>query len=90
METSLGRLQRQVDELSKKNLKLQDSLAHQKEEKNRVRTQFNKYKREVEGRIEKAVENAIIKQAKDFEKIIAKKDQKIQELEQKLNNISKN
>ena len=45
METSLARLQKQVDSLNQHIVRLQDCLAHQKEEKNRIRNDFNKYKK---------------------------------------------
>ena len=61
METSLARLQKQVDSLNKHIVRLQDCLAHQKEEKNRIRTDFNKYKKQTEERIEKEVQNAVDK-----------------------------
>jgi hypothetical protein len=94
METSLARLQKQVDSLKQHIVRLQDCLAHQKEEKNRIRTDFNKYKKQTEARIEKAVQNAVNKAVTkittEYEKIIKEKDQRIFELENRLNINSDN
>ena len=48
METSLGRLQKQVDSQGKRIVKLQDCLEHQKEEKNKIKTEYKNYKRNTE------------------------------------------
>ncbi len=90
METSLSRLQNEVDKLNKQVIRLQDHLEHQKEEKSRIRTEFNKYKKNVESIIDKAVEQAVSKVTEKYEKILKEKDQRIFELETRLNINSSN
>ncbi len=85
METSLGRLQKQVDSQEKHITRLQDCLAHQKEEKNKIRTEFNKYKKQTENRIEKALKKLEEQLTKKYEAELAEKDKRIFELECRLN-----
>lgn len=84
-ETSLGRLQKQVDTLSKKIVRLQDNLEYQKEEKRKIQHQYNKLKNEVEDIVNKAVNKAVDAVKKEYEEIIKQKDQRIFELECRLN-----
>ena len=66
METSLGRLQKQVDSQEKRIVRLQDCLEHQKEEKNKIKTEYKNYKKSTEKRIEKEL-------TEKFEAELAKK-----------------
>ena len=85
METSLGRLQKQVDSQGKRIVKLQDCLEHQKEEKNKIKTEYKNYKRNTEKRIEKALKKQEKELTKKFEDELAKKEKRIFELECRLN-----
>ena len=69
-ETTLGRLQKQVEQLSKQVVRLQDNLEHQKQEKKKIKKQFDEYKKNVESIIEKAVNQAVAKVTEHYEKII--------------------
>ena len=89
-ETTLGRLQKQVEQLSKQVVRLQDNLEHQKQEKKKIKKQFDEYKKNVESIIEKAVNQAVAKVTEHYEKIIKEKDQRIFELENRLNINSSN
>ena len=80
-ETTLGRLQKQVEQLSKQVVRLQDNLEHQKQEKKKIKKQFDEYKKNVESIIEKAVNQAVAKVTEHYEKIIKEKDQRIFEIE---------
>ena len=48
METSLGRLQKQVDTLSKQIVRLQDNLAIQKDEKRKAKYELKKLKEQID------------------------------------------
>lgn len=85
METSLGRLQKQVDTQEKQIVRLQDFLAHQKEEKSKIRNEYNKYKKQVEKRIEKALKKQEEQLRNEYEAKLAEKDKRIFELECRLN-----
>lgn len=85
METSLGRLQKRVDSQDKHIIKLQGCLAHQKEEKNKIKNDFKKYKQQEEARIEKALKKQEEELRKEYEEKLSEKDQRIFELECRLN-----
>ena len=55
METSLGKLQKTVDSQNKQIIRLQDNLAHQKEEKKKAKYELKKFKENVDIYIEKAL-----------------------------------
>ena len=85
METSLGRLQKQVDSQEKRIVRLQDCLEHQKEEKNKIKTEYKNYKKSTEKRIEKALKKQEKELTEKFEAELAKKEKRIFELECRLN-----
>lgn len=55
VETSLSRLQNQVDKLQKENVKLRDLMAHQKENNKSLRDQIKYLEKTMETKIEKAI-----------------------------------
>lgn len=85
METSLGKLQRQVDTQSRQIIRLQDNLEHQKKEKKTVQYELKKYKKQVEVRMEKALKKQEKKLREEYEKKLSEKDKRIFELECRLN-----
>lgn len=85
METSLGRLQKQVDTQSRQIVRLQDNLEHQKKEKKNAQYELRKFKEQVENRIEKALKKQEEKLKKEYESKLNEKDKRIFELECRLN-----
>lgn len=85
METSLGRLQKQVDTLSKQIVRLQDNLAIQKDEKRKAKYELKKLKEQINNRIEKALKKQEQELLKKFENELKEKNQRIFELECRLN-----
>lgn len=85
METSLGRLQKQVDTQGRQIIRLQDNLEHQKKEKKIAQYELKKYKEQVEVRIEKALKKQEKELRKKYEKELSEKDKRIFELECRLN-----
>lgn len=94
MNNSLGKLQCQVDKLSKDNTRLRDQVAELKKENYTLRKRLEQKEKEFDERIEKAVNNAVekavAKVTEKYEKIIKEKDQRIFELETRLNINSDN
>lgn len=94
MNNSLGKLQCQVDKLSKENTRLKDQINELKNENKTLRKRLEKKEKEFEEKIKKAVnsavEKAIIEVRNEYEKIIKEKDQRIFELENRLNINSDN
>ena len=90
----LGTLQMQVDKLSKQVMRLQDNLAHQKEEKDKLRTKLNKVEKEEIKKVEKAVTKALNEfESKEINKLTEENEQlkeRIFKLEQLLNISSEN
>lgn len=83
--TSLAKLQCMVDKLSKENIELKDKLAKSEEQNRSLISQITYLENHVEDKIKKAVEEAI-KQVKEiYEKQLKEKDQRIFELECRLN-----
>ncbi len=94
VETSLGKLQSQVNKLEEKIIKLTDSLAKEKQEKNLYKFKYEQLQKNFDTKLEELV-NKAVKQAVDqvtekYEKEIAKKDKRIFELEKRLNIDSTN
>ena len=58
VETSISKLQKQVDKLEKENLKLRDLLAERKEKQKYVEESLKYYKKNIEKIINDAVEKA--------------------------------
>lgn len=94
MNNSLGKLQCQVDKLSKDNTRLRDQVAELKRENYTLRKRLEQKEKEFEERLEKAVnsavEKAVAKVTEKYEKIIKEKEQRIFELETRLNINSDN
>lgn len=85
METSLGKLQKQVDTLSKQVVRLQDNLAIQKDEKRKAKYELKKLKEQIDNRIEKALKKQEQELLKKFKNELEEKNQRIFELECRLN-----
>lgn len=68
-ETSISRLQKQVEKQEKRIIKLQDCLAAQKEEKLNVQMQLKYYKENIEKIVATAVEKACKELVKENEKL---------------------
>ena len=94
MESSLSRLQSTVIKLEKENLQLKDSLAKQRDEASLYKFKYKqlekKFEKIIEEKVNKAVEQAVAKVTEHYEKIIKEKDQRIFELETRLNINSSN
>jgi len=88
METSLGRLQKQVDTLNEKLIKTQDSVDYYMKKAKNIQNRFNKYKKEVDERVEKNTLKRMNKIIADYEKEIEKRDKRIQKLEEKLSKLN--
>lgn len=88
-ETSLGKLQNQVIKLEKQVVKLQDALAVAQEEKKYYKRKYEELKKEMNEKIELAVEKAVQKAVEQtsliYEKELQKRDQRIFDLEARLN-----
>ena len=83
--TSLAKLQCMVDKLSKENIELKDKLAKSEEQNRSLISQITYLENHVEDKIKKAVEEAI-KQVKEiYEKQLKEKNQRIFDLECRLN-----
>lgn len=93
-ETTLGRLQIQITKLEKENIKLKDSLAKAKNEVSLYKFKYEqlekKFETMIDEKVNKAVEQAVAKVTEHYEKIIKEKDQRIFELETRLNINSSN
>ena len=85
METSLGKLQKTVDSQNKQIIRLQDNLAHQKEEKKKAKYELKKFKENVDKYIEKALKRQEKELTEKYETELGKKDKRIFELECRLN-----
>lgn len=84
-ETTLGRLQIQVDKLTKENIRLKESNERLVKENYELRKRLDRQEKEIDEKIEKAVTKAVADVVAKFEKIIKEKDQRIFELENRLN-----
>ena len=91
---TMGKLQCQVDKLSKDNTRLRDQVEELKRENYTLRKRLEKKDKELDEKIEKAVKSAVdkavAKVTEKYEKIIKEKDQRIFELESRLNINSNN
>lgn len=83
--TSLAKLQCTVDKLSKENLDLRDRLAKSEAENKELKAKIRYLEKTMEDKINKAVNEAVSKVTEHYEKIIKEKDQRIFELECRLN-----
>lgn len=94
MADSLGKLQSIVTKQEKKIIKLQDKLAEVSEERDllefRLKQLEKNFDKAIEEKVNKAVNEAVNKVTKYYEKIIKEKDQRIFELENRLNINSSN
>ena len=88
--STLGKLQMQVDQLSKTVTRLRDQNAELKAENYQLRKRLEKKDKEIDEKIEQAVTKAVAKVVEKYEKIIKEKDQRIFELENRLNINSDN
>ena len=88
--STLGKLQMQVDQLSKTVTRLRDQNAELKAENYQLRKRLEKKDKEIDKKIEKAVTKAVENVVAKYEKIIEEKDQRIFELENRLNINSDN
>lgn len=93
-ETTLGKLQSQVIKLEQKVIKLTDQLAKENNEKKLYKLRYEKLQKEFDDKLEemvnKAVTKAVTEVVEQYEKELAKKDQRIFELETRLNIDSSN
>lgn len=94
MTTSLGKLQETVIKQEKKIIELQDRITEVTEERNNLKRRLDKLENEFEQRlgekVNKTVNDAVAKVTEHYEKIIKEKDQRIFELENRLNINSSN
>lgn len=93
-ETTLGRLQIQITKLEKENIKLKDDLAKAKDEVSLYKFKYEqlekKFETMIEEKVNKATFQAVAKVTEHYEKILKEKDQRIFELETRLNINSSN
>lgn len=93
-EKTLSKLQCEIIKLEEKFLKLSDKLEEEKIKTNLVELEYKQYRKKMEStlesRIKKEVEKEIKKVTEHYEKIIREKDQRIFELETRLNINSSN
>ncbi len=89
MENSLGKLQCQVDKLSQKNMRLEDKNEEYKSKIYHLRKRLEKKDKDIELKIEKAVNKALNKYKSDEIKRLTKENEKLKakifKLEQRLN-----
>ncbi len=94
MTNSLGKLQTIAIKQEKKIIELQDKLAESNREKNILKRKLqnlqDNFDKIIEQKVNKAVNDAVAKVTEKFEKIIKEKDQRIFELENRLNINSSN
>ena len=81
----LGKMQIEIDKLNKKLTKAKDAIAKYKQDLSVTKAAFNRYKREVETKIERVVDKEVQKVKAHYEEELAKKDKRIFELECRLN-----
>ena len=86
VETSLSRLQNQVDKLQKENVKLRDLLAHQKENNKSLRDQIKYLEKTMETKIEKAIKEFTTKILEENE-VLKKENEQLKRI---LNHDSNN
>lgn len=89
-KNSVAKLQAEVTKLEHQIIDLKDRLAIQVEKTNQTKKSLEYYKNNVEKMIENAVKEAVEKVTNEFENIISEKDQRIFELEARLNINSDN
>lgn len=94
MGNTLGKLQTKVNELEKKLIEVQDKNSELIEEKKSLTSKLKyleeNYDKKLENSITKAVSKAVQEVTEKYEKIIKEKDQRIFELEKRLNINSNN
>ena len=90
MTNSISKLQLTVTKLEKKVIKLTDMVAYHKEKRIQAEKSLKYYKKNIENMIEKAVTKAVKEVTDKYEAIIKEKDQRIFELETRLNINSDN
>ena len=94
MGNTLGKLQTRVNELEKKLVELQDRNYELIEEKKSLASKLKyleeNYDKKLEATLTKAVTKAVQEVSEKYEKIIKEKDQRIFELEKRLNINSSN
>ena len=88
--TSLAKMQAIITKLEQKVLSLEDKYQKQKTRADLAELQLKQYKKNVEQQIEKAVTKAVKEVTDKYEAIIKEKDQRIFELETRLNINSNN
>lgn len=81
----LGKMQIEIDTLNRKLTRARDTIAKYKQDLSVTKATFNRYKREVEIKIERAVDKEVQKVKAHYEEELAKKDKRIFELECRLN-----
>lgn len=90
MTTSLGKLQATVTQLEKKVVQQRERIEDLTNERNQLKKRIEELESAIDKKIEKAVNKAVENITKDYEKIIKEKDQRIFELESRLNINSTN
>lgn len=93
-ETSLARLQKQVTKYEQRIIKLEDALAQEREEKQLYKLRYEQLQKNFDDKVEEIVKKAVAKAVeevkKGYEKEIEKREQRIFELENRLNINSSN
>lgn len=90
MTNSISKLQMTVTKLEKKIIELEDRVEFYKEKAKQSEKSLKYYKKNIEDMIEKAVTKAVKEVTEKYETIIKEKDQRIFELETRLNINSDN
>ena len=90
MTSSISKLQMTVTKLEKKIIELEDRVEFYKEKEKQSKKSLKYYKNSIENMIEKAVTKAVGEVTEKYEAIIKEKDQRIFELETRLNINSDN
>lgn len=93
-ETSIARLQKLVTKYEERITKLEDALAKEREEKQLYKLRYEQLKKNFDEKVEELVQKAVSKAVEDvkkvYEKETEKRDQRIFELENRLNINSSN
>ena len=90
MGNTLGKLQTRVNELEKKLVELQDKNSELIEEKKSLTSKLKYLEENFDKKLETALTKVVKEVSEKYEKIIKEKDQRIFELEQRLNINSNN
>lgn len=89
-EKTLSKLQCEIIKLEQKFIKLSDKLEEEKTKTSVIEFEYKQYRKTIESKIQKEVKKAVEQVTKHYEKIIKEKDQRIFELETRLNINSSN